>query len=75
MHAAIDGPKGVVTMMVIAHRPSTAAACDDILSDPRRIFERGSHSELMAVSERYRQMAELQSLGSHSWAELSKSGR
>ena len=75
MHAAIHGPKGVVTVIVIAHRPSTATACDDIFADHGRIFERGSHSELMAVSERYRQMAELQSLGSHSWAELSESGR
>ena len=66
MHAAIDGPKGVVTLIVIAHRLSTVTACDHILVDHRRIFERGSHKELMAASERYRQMAELQSLGSHS---------
>ena len=75
MHAAIDGPKGVVTLIVIAHRLSTVTACDHILVDHRRIFERGSQKELMAASKRYRQMTELQSLGSHSWAELSESGR
>ena len=75
MHAAIDSPKGVITLIVIAHRLSTVTACDDILVDHGRIIERGSHRELMAASERYWQRVELLSLGSHSWAELSKSGR
>ena len=75
MHAAIDSPKGVITLIVIAHRLSTVTACDDILVDHGRIIERGSHRELMAASERYWQTVELLSLGLHSWAELSESGR
>lgn|GEM_PF-6774147 len=75
MHAAIDSPKGVITLIVIAHRLSTVTACDDILVDHGRIIERGSHRELMAASERYWQRVELLSLGLHSWAELSESGR
>jgi ABC-type multidrug transport system fused ATPase/permease subunit len=75
VHAAIDGLKGVVTPIVIADRLSTVTACDDILVDHGRIFERGSHKELMAANERYRQTAELQSLGSHTGTEPSESGR
>jgi HlyD family secretion protein len=63
VHAAVNSLKGAVTLIVIAHRLSTVTGCDELLvMDEGRVVERGSHAHLMATSQRYRQMAELQSI-------------
>jgi ATP-binding cassette subfamily B protein len=42
---------------VIAHRPATIALADRVvLLDEGRIVAEGSHDELLATSERYRQV-------------------
>ncbi len=49
------------TSFVIAHRLSTIVRADKIVvMDQGRIVETGTHTELMAVSGRYRQMVEMQ---------------
>jgi ATP-binding cassette subfamily B protein/subfamily B ATP-binding cassette protein MsbA len=53
------------TSFVIAHRLSTIRRADRILVlDDGEIVEAGSHAELMAARGRYRDMVELQRLGS-----------
>ena len=45
------------TTIVIAHRPATIALADRVvLLDEGRIVAEGSHDELLATSERYRQV-------------------
>jgi len=49
------------TSFVIAHRLSTIVSADQILVlEGGRIFERGSHAELLAMGGRYRQLYEKQ---------------
>jgi ATP-binding cassette subfamily B protein/subfamily B ATP-binding cassette protein MsbA len=49
------------TSFVIAHRLSTIVRADKIVvMDQGRIIETGTHTELMTVSGRYRQMVEMQ---------------
>ena len=50
------------TVLVIAHRLSTVRKADKIvLLDAGKIFESGSHDELMALSGSYAKLVELQS--------------
>ena len=45
------------TTIVIAHRPATIALADRVvLLDEGRIVAEGTHDELLATSERYRQV-------------------
>lgn len=46
-----------ITCIVIAHRLSTIRSCDEIIvMDKGEIISRGTHKELMAASERYREL-------------------
>ncbi len=55
---AIDELHGAKTIVLIAHRLSTVARCDQIvLLDHGRIEAQGSFDDLKAVSERFRTMA------------------
>lgn len=52
---ALDEVLGDTTALIVAHRPSTVALADRVaLLDHGRIVETGTHSELLATSERYR---------------------
>ncbi len=54
------------TTFVIAHRLSTIRSADQILVlEEGRIIERGSHTELLALNGRYRELHDLQ----HRWEE------
>jgi ATP-binding cassette subfamily B protein len=45
------------TTIVIAHRPATVALADRVvLLDRGRIVAEGTHTELLATSERYRRL-------------------
>lgn len=52
---ALDDALGDTTVLIVAHRPSTVALADRVaLVDRGRVVAVGTHSELLATSERYR---------------------
>ena len=52
---ALDAALGDTTALIVAHRPSTVALADRVaLLDRGRVVDVGTHSELLARSERYR---------------------
>ncbi len=58
---SIDGLKGQMTIVVIAHRLSTVRQADRILVlDEGRLLSSGSHEELMASSDLYAKFAKIQ---------------
>ena len=58
---SIDGLKGRMTIMVIAHRLSTVRQADRILViDEGCLVDSGTHDELMASSELYARFAKMQ---------------
>jgi len=58
---SIEGLKGQMTIVVIAHRLSTVRQADRILVlDEGRLLSSGSHEELMASSDLYAKFAKMQ---------------
>ena len=58
---SIDGLKGRMTIMVIAHRLSTVRQADRILVlESGRVIGAGTHDELMSSSDLYARFAEMQ---------------
>ncbi len=58
---SIDGLKGRMTIMVIAHRLSTVRQADRILVlDGGRVIGSGTHEELMSSSDLYARFAQMQ---------------
>ena len=58
---SIDGHKGRMTIMVIAHRLSTVRQADRILVlESGRVIGAGTHDELMSSSDLYARFAEMQ---------------
>ncbi len=58
---SIEGLKGRMTIMVIAHRLSTVRQADRILVlDGGRLVDSGTHDELLASSDLYARFAEMQ---------------
>ena len=52
------------TTIVIAHRPATIALADRVvLLDDGRMVAEGTHDELLATNERYREVLARQSFG------------
>ncbi len=60
---SIAGLHGKLTIVIVAHRLSTALHADEIVVlDEGRIAARGPHAELMSVSKIYRRLVEAQTL-------------
>ncbi|KKY18115.1 putative abc multidrug transporter mdr1 [Phaeomoniella chlamydospora] len=63
VQAALDAAAKGRTTVAVAHRLSTIQKADVIyVFDKGRIVEKGTHSELMALKGRYRELVSLQSL-------------
>jgi ABC-type multidrug transport system fused ATPase/permease subunit len=58
VQAAIDGMRGEVTTIVVAHRMSAVRNCDTILVlDGGRLVAAGAYDELLATSDQFRKLA------------------